>query len=154
MIMFDKTGNAATFFRYKARLVEFQKHILALKMGKSEMPEALEALRSQLVYTMGVGERLCIYLDKMCPDFKTEYTNSVEFPSEEVFNFAEWRKKTSYMKVVKEEENQSPMKVRGQYELNPKFQIIVLASYHSDEDMQKVVDSIPHGDKMAKYVIS
>ena len=154
VLMVDKTGNAATFFNYKAKMREFQREVMAVAMGKKEKKEACEALRSMLVHSMNYGDRFAIFLDKMAPDFKSEYNFAPDhWPSDEIFDFPKWRQPECHMKIVKDDENESPQKIKGKFEMKENFQMIILASYTSDEDMQKVVASIPHGEKLAKYVI-
>ena len=54
---------------------------------------------------MRYGTSFVINVDKICPDFKTQWTDDVIFPTELIFDFDEWRKRKNYMKIVKPEED-------------------------------------------------
>ena len=70
------------------------------------MREACEPIRHSLVYCMRSGDRFVIYVDKLCPDFHTDYNFPPDhWPSDELFDFQTWRVKENYMKIVKTEEN-------------------------------------------------
>ena len=47
--------------------------MLAVKIGKKTKEEALETLRSALVYSMRTGDTFVINMDKLNADFKTEW---------------------------------------------------------------------------------
>ena len=101
----DKHGNASVFFSYKAVMKDFHKEVVACQVGKKLKNQALEVLRRGLVYSMRVGDTLVIHIDKTMPNFKTDFTHKTEFPTDKVFDFAEWRFYNNYMSVVKEDEN-------------------------------------------------
>ena len=106
MIIFDKTGNAEIYFNYKATLKELQKELVGMAAKVKTDREVAESLRHTLVYSMRVGDRYVIYLDKMKADFKKQINFPGElWPSDEIFDFKTWREHDCYMKVVKESEN-------------------------------------------------
>ena len=79
---------------------------------------------------MRSGDRLVIYLDKMTPNFNTEYNfPSKLWPSYDIFDFKKWRSNDTYMKVVKKEEDYDMKKTKDRYFMNDNFQLIVLATY-------------------------
>lgn len=41
-LVFDTTGDCETFFRYQAKLVEINKLVLAMSMGRTTKEEAIE----------------------------------------------------------------------------------------------------------------
>ena len=50
------------------------------------MREACEPLRHSLVYCMRSGDRFVIHVDKLCPNFKTDYNFPPDhWPSDELF---------------------------------------------------------------------
>ena len=58
-------------------------------------------MRSGLVYSMRIGDTFVINLDKLTPDFHTNYTHDEIFPTEEIFDWGIWRYDDNYMKIVK-----------------------------------------------------
>ena len=84
---------------------EFQKEVIAVATGKTKH-EACETIRHSLVYCMRCGDRFVIYVDKTSPDFKNEYNFEPDhWPSKDIFDFENWRKDDSYMKIVHADEN-------------------------------------------------
>ena len=118
------------------------------------MREACESIRHSLVYCMRCGDRLVLFVDKLNPDFKNEYNFPPDhWPSDEIFDFEKWRSNDTYMKVVKEEENEDLLKNKGKYSMHDNFQMIYLATYQSNEDAEAILRNIPHSEKMAKFII-
>jgi hypothetical protein len=71
-------------------------------MSLKDHREACEVIRHSLVYSMRCGDRFVIYVDKLAPNFKTEYNFPENlWPSELIFDFDKWREYDNYMKVVK-----------------------------------------------------
>ena len=58
------------FFRVKAKLTEFHRIYLAIKLGKLTVEEGLESVRADLVQAVKAGERMCIMIDHLAIDFK------------------------------------------------------------------------------------
>ena len=50
---------------------------------------------------MRIGDTFVINLDKLTPDFHTNYTHDEIFPTEEIFDWGIWRYDDNYMKIVK-----------------------------------------------------
>ena len=52
-----------------------------------------------------------------------------------MFDFAEWRKKENYKKVLTEEEDKDNFGNHGWYEMNEKFSFALLAGYTDEETL-------------------
>ena len=145
-IIFDKTHNAEVFFRYKAHLIEVNKVSIGITVGKQTKEEGLETLRKGLIYTMRSGDKLVYYIGNISPDFKSGLTgDDSTFPTEKIFNFAEWRKEENYKKIVREEEDHDLMGNKKCYWMNDKFTMVILAEDEGDEEAKKeVLSKIPH----------
>ena len=72
-VIFDKNGNCGVFFTYKATMKDFHKDIIARQIGKRGKDEALEDLRSSLVYSQRLGDTFVINCENLNPDFKTDW---------------------------------------------------------------------------------
>ena len=72
-LIFDKNENCSVFFNYKATMRNFHKEIIAVTMGKRTKEQALDSIRSGIVYSMRMGETFVINIDRLQPDFKTEW---------------------------------------------------------------------------------
>ena len=71
---------------------------------------------------MRCGDRLVLFVDKLNPDFKNEYNFPPDhWPSDELFDFEKWRSNDTYMKIVKEEENEDLLKNKGKYSMHDNF---------------------------------
>ena len=68
-LIFDKTGNCEVFFRYKAHLVEVNKLIISMQVGKITKADAVEQIRKALIYCMRAGDRLVLSCGKLSIDF-------------------------------------------------------------------------------------
>ena len=146
-LIFDTTGNCEVFFRYKAHLQEMHKHALGVTMGKYTVDEALDNVRKGLVYCMRAGEKLVVFCDKLAIDWKEKFNSAAMWPSDKVFDFAEWRKQDVYKKILKPEEDVDTQGNKGMYFMNDDFTIVLLCSYQSDEEAQNVMKALPHADK-------
>ena len=113
-LIFDKTGNCETFFRYKAKLIEVHKLSLGISIGRSA-EEDFELLRKSIVYAQKVGDNLVLFVDEMAPDFKTKMTHKEDFPTDKIFNFGEWRKKDNYKSILRGDEDEDMMGNKGFY---------------------------------------
>ena len=128
-IIFDKNENCPVFFTYKATMRDFHKETLAVKIGKKTKEEALETLRAALVYSMKIGDTFVINMDKLSPDFKTEWQDDQELPMDTICDFDEWREEANYLKIVKEEENKDMLGDPGYYTMRDTFTMVFLARY-------------------------
>ena len=72
-VIFDKNGNCGVFFTYKATMKDFHKDIISRQIGKRGKDEALEDLRSSLVYSQRLGDTFVINCENLNPDFKTDW---------------------------------------------------------------------------------
>ena len=77
-MILDTTKNCEIFFEYKATMREFHKEMVGVIAKTKTTKSAIEPLRHSLVYSMRAGDRLVINVDKLIPDFKTEYNFDVD----------------------------------------------------------------------------
>ena len=152
-IIFDKTGNAGTFFNYSAAYHEIFKEKLRVDKGDQTKDDVSEKLRSHLVHAVGHGTLLVLGMGKVNPEILAHQPAGNVWPAHLIFDFAEWRKEENYMSIVKEEENKDMMGNPRQYVLNPKFTMVILADYQSDEECQALLNVVPHSADMKKYII-
>ena len=54
---------------------------------------------------MRCGDTLALNVDKLSPDFKSNFTCSTNLPFDEICDFENWRKEDHFMKVVRDSEN-------------------------------------------------
>ena len=121
-------------------------------MQRQDFAEGLEKLRQKLIYTMRLGDRMVVYLEKLRCDFINDYTSEA-FPSADVMNFEKWRGNDYYMCVVKPDENKDMQGTSGQYSMHDNFQFIILCSYVSDDDVVETMSKIPNCDQFEKIII-
>lgn len=62
VFLVDTTGNAYTFFKYKARLVDLSSTYLEVSIGKKDKSEAMEEIRKGLLYGIKQGEAVILHL--------------------------------------------------------------------------------------------
>uniref|UniRef100_UPI0035C68DCE hypothetical protein n=1 Tax=Serratia quinivorans TaxID=137545 RepID=UPI0035C68DCE len=88
-LVWDKTGNVATFMGYKASLIDFNKDVVKVGMGGMKPEDALDNLRKSLAKSACKGGICCINLDKTKPDFKGDYKEGPNnWNSNNVFDYA------------------------------------------------------------------
>ena len=140
-LIFDTTGNCEVFFRYKAHLVEVNKLLIGIALGRTTKEEAVETIRKSLIYCMRSGERLVLQCGKGIPDFSKNKLASDAFPlMDMIFNFTEWRKEENYKKIVKPEEDHDLMGNKKCYYMNDDFDIIILQENEdNDEEIKEEV---------------
>ena len=63
------------FFEVKNKMTEFHRIFIGIKIGQITKEEGLEKIRSTLVQAVKAGERMCIFIDKIAPDFKVTYND-------------------------------------------------------------------------------
>ena len=152
-IIFDKTGNAGTFFNYSAAYHEMHKEVLKVAKGDQTDDDVGEKMRSHLVHAVGHGTTLVFDFKKVNATVLGKQPAGNVWPADKIFDFAEWRKEDNHMSIVKDGENKDMMGNAGQYVLNPKFNMFILADYQSDEECQALLNIIPHSANMKKYII-
>ena len=154
IIICDKSEQAAVYFTYKATLREFHKEVVKCRMGDQSKEDTLETLRKGLIYSMRAGDTLVINMEKLIVDFKDEFTSEEIFPAKSVFNFEQWREYDNYFKIVRDDEKFDYEGNQGRYEMRDKFMIAILCPYTNDEELLRLVDSIPNGDEFTKIIIA
>jgi len=138
LLVWDRTNKAtcANFFNYTGILVEFHMEVMKaeFKGSKTGVGDACEFLRKYLVRAARVGKKLIINVDKQAPDFINKYKGEkTMLPTDQIFNYEEWRKKENYINIVRANENYDSEIVTWNYHMLDGFTIIVLARYDSDE---------------------
>ena len=149
----DKTGHANTFFEYKRHLKDFHVEVISTQMGASTEAEACEYLRKSLVHCMRLGDTLVINCDKTRPCFKSQFTNE-EFPTETVFEFDALREEANYMKFVRPDENRDFEGNENCFHMQDTFQIVVLVTYTSDQDLWEFCQKLPWNEEFSKIIIA
>lgn len=62
VFLVDKTGNAYTFFKYKAKLIDLSLLNIELSMGKRDRVDIMEEIRKGLTYGIKNGEVVVLHL--------------------------------------------------------------------------------------------
>ena len=86
IMIWDKNGQADSFFAYQATLVDL--HVLIKKVDDEVITkeEALEECRKQMVAAMRTGKLLVLNVGTYTPDFINDYTSDeANFPAAVVF---------------------------------------------------------------------
>ena len=142
-LVFVKIDEIMSFFKYQAKLVEFHRLAIGVQIGQITRQQGLESVRAVLVKAMQAGERLCIMIDKIAPDFIEKYTDAHIFPSEKIFDFKEFRKIETYKSLLLEEEDYDLQGNKGNYLMQDDFTIVILSAVQSEEEKQEVINRIP-----------
>lgn len=129
-------------------MVEINKLSLSISLGRITKDEAIEQLRKALVYSMRIGDRLVLNCGKYAIDFRNDFNDPVNFPTDLIFNFEEWRKDENYKKIVRPEEDVDLLGNKKCYFMNDNFDIIILHDIQGmteDNDKREEIKSkIPH----------
>ena len=102
---------------------------------------------------MRTGDTFVINIDKIIPDFHSQYTDQHIFPADQILDWDYWHSDDNYMKIVKDEENYDLLGNKKMYYLMEKFQICILALYESDEQIFRITNKIPNSDLMVRLII-
>lgn len=73
-------------------MVDVNKMVLAMNIGKMKKEEAVEKLRKSLVMSMRMGDRYVLNCGKLNVDFKAMFNDPVNFPVDMIFDYDEGRK--------------------------------------------------------------
>lgn len=103
-IICDKTGQASTYFDYKAHQINFNSEIRKCQANEKTKEESLDSLRNALVYSMEKGDTLVINCDVERPDWRNDWSCETGdlWPAQDIFDFDKWHEEENYLKVVKE----------------------------------------------------
>ena len=101
-------------------------------MGGTTKEEINETLRKTCVGSMKYGDTMAIFIDKIVPDFNGALSAPEVFPIAEVFDQPTWRANDTYKKIVKHEENTDKFNGQGNYMLDDKYKICILAAQDQD----------------------
>ena len=153
--MWDKTGNADTFFSYNANLVDFARDVKKVQDGVQTALEALEKLRVKMVPSMRTGKIFAINLASAMPDFTSDFAGSDDvFPSATMFDIEAAKVHETYMKCVRDDENHNDQGNKGAFYQDSKYILLVVAKYESDAKCEELCAKIPCSDQFMKYIIS
>ena len=139
--LFDQTGNASVFFRYKAKLIECARSVVQVAMGAAQPDDVVEEWRRSYVYAMKSGDTCVFHMDKVAPDFLNKYKGTM-FPVPAIFDKAEITKKPVYKSMLKSAEDVDNFGNRGWFEMDEKFQVALLSSL-TPEELDDYKDRVP-----------
>ena len=96
-----------------------------------------------------------LYTGNISIDWKNVFNDEKMFPTDKIFDFAEWRKEANYKKIVKPEEDVDLMGNKNCFFMNDKFDIIILSNDEAKdaESRQETKDLIPHLDNFDTITI-
>ena len=105
---------------------------------------------------MRIGKTLVVCCSKELPDFKQNLRLDENFAItwDEVFNWAEFRKKENYMKLVKESENYDMLINKGKFECHKDFNITFVCRYVKEDDFYNLLECLPRHKDYMKIAIS
>ena len=104
-----------------------------------------------MVHTMRSGNTLGINCEKACVNF-TPWHHAKEYPLHKAWDWSHGREHDNYMAWVKAEERHGlDGVVNNMFWMQDSFHFAIISQ--NEEDIQKIVDSIPHHDKMLKLVV-
>ena len=106
MVIWDRTGQLFSYFRFKHRYHETYKDKLAVVASLKTKEEALQGMRSELLVSMFNGQVICYNFDKVAVDLWDDFTDPAIFPSDKIFDFEGWRK--DFLQNLTEEEKKPP----------------------------------------------
>ena len=103
---------------------------------------------------MKTGDTFALNVDKLQPDWVNEWDmGDADFNPMTVFHKSQWQKEENYMQIVRERENISLTGDRGNYIMQPNFNIVIVAAYVSDEACDELLQKLPFSEQFAKFVI-
>ena len=103
---------------------------------------------------MRYGETFVINLFKSTPDFETTFSHKEIFDTDMIFNYMEFKKRENYIKCVKEDEMYGPGGMNNVFYADDQFTIVLLTSTKRQEDIDKLLQGLPHADDWHKIVIT
>ena len=103
---------------------------------------------------MKTGKLFVFVLGKSLPNFRTDFCGGPnDFPASTVFNFQEFRKTQNYRPVTRKGEEVVFQGDNHTFIMHDNFQILFLADYENEEEIERVLHCIPHSKDMAKYIV-
>ena len=144
LFIHDKQGSVGTFMNYKGHLCDLGPAIVKIGLGRGTAQEVGEIVRKGFVAAMRNGDRLCIDIQKVVPQWST-YNSDGTFDHEKFFNYATFAQEAEYMRFVREDENHGIGGVNPGfgYTRSPNF-VGMIRSDCTDEDLPNVLASIPN----------
>jgi hypothetical protein len=147
-LYYDRTSCCATFFKYKAlNMLDLPKDMELIEQGKARKEEVLEGYRKAVVVTMLYGANLCINIGTEAVDFENTWGSS-SFPISLILDSKAIRERTSYMKLVRDDENVDVLGHKGSFEMGPTFTIGIIGDGSEGLTLDAFYESVPHADTM------
>ena len=143
-LVFEAKGDVGLFFEVKNKMTEFHRTVIGIKIGQITKQEGLEKMRQTLVQAVKAGERMCIFIDKIAPDFKEQFNDPDHFPTDLIFNFDSFRQLDNYRSILREDEDYDYQNNKGCYIMNQEFTLVILSCAKTEEEKQEVIDNIPN----------
>ena len=154
LIIHDKTGNVATFFRYKGYELPFHTEIVKTALGRQTVDDTVELFRKAFVNCLRNGEQLLIDCGHGGIDFASKYNKIHIFDTSVFFDFTESHRRENYLKIVKEEENFGPGGINpGCYIASSNFSMNFSTCAETEAEVNTWVATMPHHSKMRKIII-
>ena len=130
LIVWDKNGQADSFFTYHSSVVDLVQLIKKVNDGTETKENVLEECRKGMVAAMRTGKLLCLYIGNLDIDFVNEYTSDeTNFPTSLIFDRYVWKDHDTYMKTIRHDENQNDMGNAGAFFQDEKFGVCILAKF-------------------------
>ena len=105
-------------------------------------------MRKALVYAMRIGDRLVLHCGKYSIDFINNFTDPVNFPTDLIFNYHEWRKEENYKKVVRTSEDVDLIGNKKCYFMHDNFDLVIVhdveGATEENDSREEVKKLIPH----------
>ena len=128
-----------------------------VQQGDNSKENAIESIREKIVFSGKVGYVLAIYMDNLIPDWKNAWTvqKEGEFDTNLIFNCREFKKEENYKKMLKKNEDVDDFGNKGYYLMHKDYQMVLVYSYQSEDQIQKIKDSIPfYKDSFKSFIVS
>lgn len=138
-----------TYFEYNAVVIDMHKIPLWKRLGADE--EAIyEPIRKEIVNCMRFGNTCVLSYKESEPKFP-EYQADGMLEPNWLFHPVLREDKDNHMKIIRLEET---IDNTGVFSLNPNFNLVVLASYENDEQMNEFVKHMPCRQCFNFYLVS
>ena len=154
IMIWDKNGQADSFFAYQATLVDLHKLIKNVDDKVKTKEEALEECRKSLVAAMRTGKLLVLNVGEYLPDLINDYTSDeTNFPTAAIFQRDLWKVHETYIKTVRPDENMNDMGNPGAFFQDEKFGVCILARFKDLDTCKALCEKVPNSDSFHKFFV-
>ena len=87
---------------------------------------------------------MCIFIDKIAPDFKEQFNDPVHFHTDLIFNFEQFRQEDNYRSILREYEDCDYQNNKGCFTMDQEFTLVILSCAKTEEEKQEVIAGIPN----------